>query len=322
LRPGRRRSPVRLRVLPGAGEPGGRSVGVLWSSLKRAVRRAWADNVLNLAGALSFFALLSLFPAILLAVGLLGLFGRASTVTTVQDLAGRFMPQGAVDALAGPVQHLVTSKGTAGALVSVGTLVAVASASTYVGVFMWAANVIYGAPEQRPFSRRLPRQVLIALAVIVLLAVAAVVLVASGPLLSAISQSLDIGSLGRLVFEIVKWPAFFVVATLVFDLLYYFGPNVHHRSFRWLTPGGLLGVVVWLVASVGFSFYAGRVGTYNATYGSLGGVILLLIWVWILNIGLLLGAEYDAQLERDRGVRRGTQRLHAAGHGDDRSSDP
>jgi membrane protein len=179
------------------------------------------------------------------------------------------------------------------------------SASGYLGAFMRASNAIYEVEEGRPFWKLRPLQVALTLVGILALAFVLIGLVVSGPVAEAVGKAIGLGDAAVTIYSIAKWPILIGVVMLLFAGLYYAAPNVKQPKFRWISPGGALAVVLWIAASAGFGFYVSNFGSYNATYGALGGVITFLVWMWITNIAVLLGAEFDAELERERELRAG-----------------
>ena len=258
------------------------------------------DNVPGLAAALTYYALLSLFPALIVGVALLALVGQSSTTDLLLDVLARLAPASAVDAVQPAIDNVVENKGTARTLLTFGILVSIWSASGYIGALMWASNVVYEVEQEGPFWVKLPRQLLLALGVLVALTAMGVVVVVSGPVAKAVGDVAGIGETTLLVYRVVRWPALFFGAILTFSVLDYFAPNVKHPRFRWITPGGVVGVVVWLLATVVFNFYVTSFGSYSATYGTLAGLIVFLLWLWILNVALLSSAEFNAELELAR----------------------
>jgi membrane protein len=274
-----------------------------WAVLKRTVKEFNDDNLTDWAAALTYYAVLSLFPGILLLVSLLGLLGPSATQTIVDslDLLG---PGEAKDFIAGGIENLQKSKAS-GLLAIVGLLTALWSASGYVGAFMRAANSIYDIEEGRPFWKIIPLRLALTIGVVVLLALTALGVTLTGGVAEWLGKVLNLGSTFVTVWDIAKWPVLFLLASAAVGLLFWASPNVRQPSFLWITPGGFLTVVVWVVASLGFAFYVANFGSYNKTYGSLAGVIIFLVWLWISNIVLLLGAELDAELERGRRMAAG-----------------
>ena len=184
---------------------------------------------------------------------------------------------------------------------------AVWSASGYFGVFFRAANAVYGTREGRPFWKLRPLQILVTIVMTVLLALVAVAIVVTGPLAEAVGSAIGLGSSTITLWSWIKWPILLVVLAGMIAILYYLAPNVKQPGVRWVTPGSAVALVTWIVASALFAFYASRFGSYNKTYGSLGGVIVFLIWLWVSNLALLFGLKFDAELERSRELRAGEQ---------------
>ncbi|MGW4487434.1 YihY/virulence factor BrkB family protein [Amycolatopsis sp. NPDC004368] len=275
--------------------------------LKRTVRQFGKDNVTDWAAALTYYGVLSIFPGLVVLISVLGLLGPSATQTVV-DNVNQIVPGQARQIIVGAIRELSGSRGFAGPLAVIGLLGALWSASGYLGAFMRAGNAIYGMPEGRPLWKVVPLRVALTIGVVVVLVVCALGVVATGTVARRLGELLGVGSTGVLVWEIAKWPVIAVLVSLVFAVLYWAGPNVRQPSFRWLTPGGLVAVVLWVLASAGFALYVANFGSYNKTYGSLAGVIVFLVWLWISNIALLLGAELDAELARAR-------RLEAGGEG-------
>jgi membrane protein len=214
-------------------------------------------------------------------------------------------PHSAVDTFRKPIQGVVRSKGGAGALVGVGLVGSLWSASGYIGAFMRASNAIYEVKEGRPFWKLRPLQVAVTLLVVLLITTVAIAIVVTGPIARAVGDEIGLGNEAVTAFNIVKWPVIVLVLLTIVGLLYYVAPNVRHRSFPWITPGGVLALVLWAAASAGLAFYAAQFGSYQKTYGTLGGVVLFLIWLWVSNLALLLGAELNAELERGRELAAG-----------------
>jgi membrane protein len=186
-----------------------------------------------------------------------------------------------------------------------GLAAALWSASGYVGAFSRASNVIYEVEEARPFWKLRPLQVALTLTLLLLVAFSAIAVVLSGPLADEVGKVLGVQGTALTVWDLVKWPAIVLVVLTMVAILYYAAPNVRHAGFRWITPGGVLAVFLWIAASIGFAFFVANFGSYNKTYGSLAGVIVFLVWLWISNVAILLGAELNAELERRREVESG-----------------
>lgn len=283
----------------------GRLSRAAWAGvLRRTLREAQADNITDWAAALTYYGVLALFPALLVLVSVLGLIGD-SAVRGAQNVIRDVVPaQSARDILLTGVSQVQGSAGTAGLVAIFGLLGAYWTASGYVGAFMRAANAIYDVPEGRPLARtlafRLGTTALVGLMVLVSL----VLLVFSGKLSEQVGRRLGVGSAGVTAWDVAKWPVLLVLVSLTFAVLYWATPNARQR-FRWISPGGLFAVLAWAVVSTGFAFYVANFGSYNKTYGSLAGVIVFLVWLWLSNVAILLGAELSAELERERTIRMG-----------------
>ena len=279
------------------------------STLKRTLTEFSEDNMTVWAAALTYFGLLALFPALIALVSILGLFGNPqSTTHTITQVVTHIGPSSAAKTFSGPVQSITSHRAASGVLFIVGLAVALWSASGYIGAFMKAANVIYETPEGRPFWKLRPLQILVTLVMIVLLAVVLLAIVLTGPVVSAVAGPLGVGSAAQTVWNIAKWPAMLIVVIVMFAVLFHASPNVKLPGFKWVTPGAVLAIVVWIVASAAFAFYVANFGSYDKTYGTLGGVVVLLMWMWITNIALLLGMELNAERERARELAAGMPR--------------
>jgi membrane protein len=277
--------------------------------LRRTVREFRDDNLTDWAAALTYYAVLALFPALLVFVALIGLFGQyPKTTDSLLEIVGKLGPQSAIDTFRGPITSVVRNKGGAGALLGVGLLGAVWSASGYVGAFMRASNAIYEVEEGRRFWKLRPIQIAVTLVMVLMAAAVAMAIVVTGPLAHAIGDVIGLGGTAVLVWDVAKWPVLLVVVLTMFAILYYVAPNVRLPGFRWLSPGAVLAIVIWLISSVAFGVYVRNFGSYNKTYGALGGVIIFLVWMWLTNLALLLGAEFNAELERGRELQAGVPR--------------
>jgi len=269
--------------------------------LTRTFHEFQDDKLTDWAAALTYYGVMSLFPMVLVLVALLGLVGQyPQTSDAMLRIVGEIGPSSAIDTFRRPIEGVVRSKGGAGALVGVGILASLWSASGYIGAFMRACNAIYEVREGRPFWKLRPLQVAITLVLVLLITVVAIAIVITGPIAHAIGNEVGLGNVALTLFNVIKWPAIVLVLLTVVGVLYYVSPNVRQPSFPWITPGGVLALVVWAAASAGLAFYAAKFGSYQKTYGTLGGVILFLVWLWISNLALLLGAELNAELERGR----------------------
>lgn len=287
--------------------PTGTDTGTgLFATLKRTAREYSEDNMSDWAAALTYYGLLSLFPALIALVAILGLFGDPQTTTrSLTDIVTRLGPSSAADTFEGPIRSITSNRGAAGVLFFAGLGAAIWSASGYIGAFTRAANIVYETPEGRPFWKLRPLQLLVTLAMVVLLALVALALVMTGPVVDTVADSIGIGSTAVTVWEIAKWPVLLAVVVLMFAVLYHVSPNVKLPGFKWVTPGALLAIVVWLIASALFAFYVANFGSYDKTYGTLGGIVVLLVWFWITNVALLLGMELNSERERSRELEAG-----------------
>jgi membrane protein len=280
-----------------------------FATVKRTLTEFSEDNMTVWAAALTYFGLLALFPALIALVSVVGLVGNPhSTTHTITQILTQIGPSSAAQTFAGPVRSITSHRAASGILLIAGLAAALWSASGYVGAFMKAANVIYETPEGRPFWKLRPLQMLVTLVMIVLLAAVLLAIVLTGPVVSAVAGPLHIGSTVQTVWNIAKWPAMLVVVILMFSVLFHASPNVRLPGFRWGIPGAVLATVVWIVASAAFAFYVASFGSYDKTYGTLGGVVVLLMWMWITNNALLLGMQFNAERERGRELAAGQPR--------------
>jgi membrane protein len=289
-------------------EGAGTGTNVL-ATLKRTLQEFSEDNLSDWAAALTYYGLLSLFPALIALVSILGIFGDPVTTTrTITDVVTQIGPDTAADTFSGPIESITSNRGAAGVLFFVGLAVALWSASGYIGAFMRASNVVYETPEGRPFWKLRPLQVLVTLVMILLLALVALAIVLTGPVVEAVAEPLGIGTTATTVWDIAKWPVLVGVVVCMFALLFYAAPNARVGGIKRVLPGVVVGLAVWVVASVAFALYVANFGSYDKTYGTLGGVIVLLVWMWLTNVALLLGLELNAELERNRELRAGVPR--------------
>jgi membrane protein len=252
-----------------------------------------------------------MFPALIVFVALIGLFGSyPRTTNAILDMVGAVGPSSAVETFRGPIEDVVRQKGGAGALLGLGLLGALWSASGYVGAFMRASNVVYEVEEGRRFWKLRPLQIAITVVLVLVSALVAVSIVLTGSLARSLGDVVGLGDTAVTAWNFAKWPVLLVIVMTVFAFLYWVAPNVQQPGFRWITPGGALAVLIWLVGSAGFGLYVANFGSYNKTYGSLGSVIVFLIWLWLTNLALLIGAEFNAELERARELARGEPAEH------------
>jgi membrane protein len=273
--------------------------------LKKTLREFGSDQCTDLAASLTYYAVLAIFPGLLAIVALLGVVGQAGPTTdAVLELLTQLGSASVADTLRGPIQELIGSQAAGVALV-VGVLGALWSASGYVGGFGRAMNRIYNVDEGRPIWKLRPTMLAITAFTVVLIVIAGLILVLSGDVAQTVGDVVGLGSTAVFVWSIVKWPVLAAIVVVVVAVLFYFAPNIKQPKFRWMSMGSLLAIVVWALASVGFGFYVANFSNYNKTYGSLGAVIVFLLWLWITNLALLFGAEFDAEIERGRELQAG-----------------
>jgi membrane protein len=275
--------------------------------LKRSVREFSTDQCTDLAAALTYFGVLSLFPGILALVSLLGVVGQGRKATDqLMGILQQVAPGSTAQLLREPIQNAVNSPAAGFSLV-IGIVLAIWSASGYVGAFSRAMNRIYEIDEGRPFWKLRPQQLLVTVITLVLVGIVAVILVVSGPVTRAIGDALGLGTAPQVVWEILKWPLLLIVVVLVIAVLYYATPNAKQPKFRWISMGAIIAILVLAIATFLFGLYVATFANYAKTYGSLAGVIVFLLWVWIANLALLFGAEFDAETERGRQLQAGME---------------
>jgi membrane protein len=279
------------------------------ATLKRTASEFMEDNLTDWAAALTYYGLLALFPALIAMVSLIGLIGDPkSTTATLTEIVTSIGPQSAAQTFSDPIESLASDQSAAGFAFVLGLAVALWSASGYVGAFMRASNIIFETPEGRPFWKLRPLQLAVTLAMVILMAVLALGLVLTGPVVDAVAAPLGIGDTAVAIWNVAKWPAMAAIFIFMVDVLYYASPNARLRGFRWVTPGSLVAIAGWAVASVGFAFYVANFGSYDKTYGTLGGLISLLVWFWISNLAILFGHQLNAERERSAEIAEGTPR--------------
>lgn len=276
-----------------------------WKYVARKTMREFSsDQCTDLAAALTYFAVLALFPALIALVSLLGVVGQGQAMDSLLEVLEDIAPASAIEVIRGPLEDFASSPAAGFALVS-GILVAIWAASGYVSAFSRAMNRIYEIEEGRPFWLLKPVQLLVTVIGIALLLVLAVILAISGPVTDAVGSALGIGETAQIVWSILKWPVLVVILVLMVAILYYATPNAKQPKFRWMSIGALIALVALGAASLLFGLYVSNFASYGSTYGSLAGVIVFLLWLWIANLALLFGAEFDAELERGRQLQAG-----------------
>jgi membrane protein len=281
----------------------------LWSTVKRTLTEFQEDNLSDWAAALTYYGLLSLFPALIAMVSLIGIFGDPKTTTAkLTEIITELGPESGAETFEGPIKSIVENQSAAGFAFVIGLAVALWSASGYVGAFIRASNIIYETPEGRPFWKLRPLQVAVTLAMIVMMALLAVGLVLTGPVVEAIANPIGLSSTAVDVWNVAKWPVMAAIFILMVDVLFYASPNVKLRGFKWVTPGALVAIVVWAIASALFALYVANFGSYDKTYGTLAGLVVLLLWFWITNLAILFGHQLNAERERSAEIDEGLPR--------------
>jgi membrane protein len=278
-------------------------------TLKRLVKEISQDNLTDWAAALTYYLVLAMFPAIIALLSIVGLvFKPQSIAKALTTLLNQIAPGSAATTFTGVINQLAGSTATAGIGLIVGLASALWAASGYVGAFTRAANVVWETPEGRPFWKLKPLQLLLTLIGVLFIAAIALSVVATGPVTDAIGKALGLGSTATTVWDIAKWPVMLVLVAVMIAVLYYASPNVRIRGFKFVTVGSGVALLVWIVASALFAFYVANFGSYNKTYGTLAGVVVFLVWLWITNLAVLIGVELDAERERTIELKAGVPR--------------
>jgi membrane protein len=276
----------------------------LFAALKRTFKQYSQDNLSDWSAALTYYGVLSIFPGLLVIVSLLGMLS-SNGQKTVQDAAHQLAPNPQLQNLVNTVLTQVKDPGKAGVAAIIGIVVAFWSASGYTAAFMRASNAVYDVPEGRPIWKTLPIRVGVTAVVGVMMVVSAAIVIFTGDLAKIVGDKIGLGDAAVTTWSIAKWPVLVILVSLMFAILYWASPNAKTGGFRWVSPGGIFAMLLWILASVAFALYLANFANYNKTYGTLGGVIAFLVWLWITNIAILLGAELDAELQRGRAIAAG-----------------
>jgi YihY family inner membrane protein len=284
-------------------DPTDLSGGSWRAAAKRTLKEYKDDDLQDRAAALTYFGIQSIFPGLLVLVSLLGLLGKSVTQPLITNLS-KAAPGSVSTIIKNNVTHLQHSHTASGIVGIVAIALALWSASNYVAAFMRASNAIYDVPEGRPIWKTAPVRLGVTIVTMVLLVAAAVIVVVTGGLARKVGDVLGLGSVAVTVWDIAKWPVLLIIIGLILAILFWASPNAKH-GFQWVSPGGFLAVILWLIASALFALYVANFSHYNKIYGSLAGIIIFLIWMWISNVAILLGAEFNAELERGRAVAGG-----------------
>src|ERR1700728_1896636 len=289
-----------------AADPTDLSGGSWLAAARRALKEYKADDLQDRAAALTYFGIQSIFPGLLVLVSLLGFLGKSVTQSLITNL-GKEAPASVRHIIISAVHHLQQSHAASGILGIAGIALALWSASNYVAAFMRASNVIYDVPEGRPIWKTAPIRLGVTIVTMILLVAAAFIVVVTGGLAQKAGNALGVGSVAVTVWDIAKWPVLLIIIGLILGILFWASPNAKH-GFQWVSPGGFTAVALWLIASALFALYVANFGHYNKVYGSVAGVIIFLIWMWISNVAILFGSEFNAELERGRAVAGGPPR--------------
>lgn len=275
-----------------------------WVVLRRTGKEFMADELPDRAAALTYYGVLAVFPTMLVLVSALGVVGRSATDSVLNDI-DKLAPGAVRDILRNAVVQLQDNGPTSTALMIVGLAAALWASSGYVAAFIRSANAVYDIREGRPVWKTTPLRLGLTLLLMLLLAASAVIVVFTGPLADRVGRALGAGTTALTVWSIAKWPVLVLLVVLMIALLYWAAPNVRDRGFRWISPGSFLAVSLWMAASAGFAVFVANFAGYNKTYGSLAGVVVFLVWLWLSNLAILLGLEFDAELSRERATRGG-----------------
>jgi membrane protein len=274
------------------------------TTIERTVAEFREDNVTDWAAALTYYAVLSIFPALIALVAVVGLIGESITTPLLTNL-GSFSPGPVRQILENALNGLARNRGGAGALFVVGLAGAFWAASGYVGAFIRASNVIWDVEEGRSVWKTVPLRVAITIVVLVLLAVTVLAVAVTGPAAREVGRFLGVGDTAVSVWEVAKWPMLVLAVSLMFSILFYLAPNVRQPGFHLITAGGVLAVTTWILVSALFGAFVANFGSYDRTYGSLAAMVVFLVWLWLTNIAILLGAELNAEIERGKQIEAG-----------------
>ena len=279
----------------------------IFDTLKRTVKEFMDDHLTDWAAALTYYGVLSIFPALIVVVSILGLLGQSTTQPLLNNLE-TLAPGSVTDILRQALTNIQNSQGTAGLLFLVRLAIALWTASGYIAAFIRASNTIWDVEEGRPIWKTLPLRIGLTLLMLVLLVITILAVVLTGPIAQRVGDLIGLGDQAVTAWNWGKWPFLIVIVAFMFALLYYIAPNVKHPKFQWVSPGSIVAVITWIIASVAFGIYVSQFGSYNKTYGSLGAVVIFLVWLWITNIAILFGGELNAEIERGRQIDRGHPR--------------
>jgi membrane protein len=274
--------------------------------LLRTGRSFYDDQMTHHAAALTYYALMSLFPALLLAVSILGLVGQyPATYDAILGYLRDVVPPSALVPLDSSLRAALQQKGTATTTLAISVVVTLYGTTGALEAARRALNVVFEADGGRRFLTRKAVDVVSTVVLMALVLISLVLVFVGGSLAEDLLGFLGLGHTVVRIWDIARWPGAVVVAMLVFSFIYYVTPDVRQRSFRWVTPGAVAGVALWLIASAGFSIYLSKVANVGAVYGAFAGAIVLVVWLWLTNVALLLGAELNAEIEREQQLGEG-----------------
>jgi membrane protein len=274
------------------------------ATVKRAFKEFQADEITDRAAALTYYSVLAVFPAIIALVSIVGLLGD-SAVRELQSNVATLAPGPAKEIVGNTIDNVASKPGAAGIAFVIGILLALNSASGYVAAFTRASNSIYEVVEGRPVWKLKPQQIGIVLVLILMLVLIVGAVVVTGPVAQEVGKVLGVGDSAVLVWDLAKIPFVLLVVSLMFAFLYKAAPNVKQPGFKFFSPGGVVALLLWIVATLLFVLYLGTFASYSKTYGALGGVIAFLVWIWITNLAILFGAEFNAELQRSQQIEAG-----------------
>jgi membrane protein len=275
--------------------------------LRGAAREFSQDSLTDSAAALTYYAVLALFPAVLAMISVVGLLHQDTTGKLLANL-GQIVP----GSIQGTLKSIITSlqgagQRKAGAAIIIGLALSVWSASSYIAAFMRASNIVYDVPEGRPAWKTIPTRLLVTVVLLILMVAASFIVVFTGPVAQQAGDLIGLGSAAQTSWGIAKWPVLLVILMTMVAILYWACPNAK-QGLRWISPGSVLGVALWLIASGAFAVYLANFANYQKTYGAFAAVVIFFVWIWISNLAILLGAEFNAELDRARAEASGLPR--------------
>ncbi len=274
--------------------------------LKRAALKFYDDQMTQHAGALTYYSLMSLFPALLLGLSLLGLLGEyPRTYNAIIDYLEPIVPSPALSAIDESLRQALERKGTAATALFVSIGIALYGTTGALESARRALNVVFEVEHGRRFFHRKAIDIGSTFFLMGLILLTLMFMFVGGGTARRAFDLLGLGAEAYEVWNLARWPAAIAVAILIFALIYYVTPDVRHRSFRWVTPGAMVGVAVWIVVSAAFGRYVSDFANVSAVYGAFAGAIVLVVWLWLSGVALLFGAELDAEIEREKELDEG-----------------